>query len=198
MSGGMSSGSAGSPVRARRPWPAACATLWLRRYNPDTQTWSHLAQALAQGDPAARRAAEMSPAERAAAAPEEIDYARGHMMLDDLRSLPTAFLVLAEASPPEPGIAFMGQAVSLIPTQAVQRSRLASRHPQGVPLRYLRSWQTMTEELQGPAPMSSSSTTSQSTRRSPRSSGSLPAAFQKDLRPANSAATSSATPTRPC
>lgn len=119
----------------------------LRRYNPDTQTWNHLAQALAEGSPAAQRFAGMSPAERAAATPDEIDYARGPMILEDLRSLPAVPLVLAEATPSQPGIASVGQAVALMPSQEVQRIRLELRHPGGVPLRYLRSWQATTEEL---------------------------------------------------
>jgi adenylate kinase family enzyme len=120
----------------------------LRRYNPDTQTWNHLGRELAKGNPAAQRFSRMTPAERAVATPEEIDYDRGPMIVEDLRSLSAAPLVLAELAPPYPVIASMGQAVLLMPSQDVQRVRLERRHPQGVPLRYLRSWQTMTEKLE--------------------------------------------------
>ncbi len=119
----------------------------LRRYNPDTQTWSHLAQALAKGDPAAKRFAGMSPAERAVAQPEVIDYARGPMIVADLRALPAAPLVVAELTPPDPAVASAGQAVALLPSQDVQRDRLERRHPDGVPARYVRGWQAMTEVL---------------------------------------------------
>ena len=119
----------------------------LRRYNPDTQTWNHLARALAKGDPAAKRFAGMSPAERASAEPEVIDYARGPMIVVDLRALPADALVVAELTPPDPAVASAGQAVALMPSQEVQRDRLERRHPGSVPARYLRSWQALTEEL---------------------------------------------------
>lgn len=119
----------------------------LRRYNPDTQTWNHLAQALAEGNPAAGRFARMTPAERAAATPDEIDYDRGPMIIEDLRSLPTTPLILAELMPPEGVVTPVGQAVSLMLSQEPQRTRLERRHPHGVPPRYLRSWQTMTERM---------------------------------------------------
>jgi gluconate kinase len=119
----------------------------LRRYNPDTQTWNHLAQALANGNPAAQRFAHMTPVERAAATPSEIHYDRGPMVIDDLRSLPTNPLTLAELIPPEQVATSIGQAVFLMPSQEVQRSRLERRHPQGVPPRYLRSWQETTEKV---------------------------------------------------
>jgi predicted ATPase len=89
----------------------------LRRYNPDTQTWNHLAQALAKGNPAAQRFARMTPAERAAATPDEIDYDRGPMVIDDLRSLPTTPLTLAELIPPEQVATSIAQAVALMPSQ---------------------------------------------------------------------------------
>jgi hypothetical protein len=119
----------------------------MRRYNPDTQTWNHLGQALAVGNPAAQRFSRMTPAERAAATPEQIHYDRWPMIVQDLRSLPTAPLILAEVSPPDPRIASTGRAVSLMPSQEVQRARLERRHPLGVPPRYLRDWPTMTEKL---------------------------------------------------
>lgn len=119
----------------------------LRRYNPDTQTWNHLAAALAQGNPAAQRFADMTPAERATATPKEIGYDRGPMVIEDLGSLPTTPAILAELLPPEQIAASVEQTVCLMPSQEVQRTRLERRHPHGVPPRYLRSWQTMTERL---------------------------------------------------
>jgi gluconate kinase len=119
----------------------------LRRYNPDTQTWNHLARALAKGNPAAQKFADMTPTERAAAIPNEIHYDREPMVIDDLRSLPTNPLTLAELIPPERVATSIGQAVFLMPSQEVQRSRLERRHPQGVPPRYLRSWQETTEKV---------------------------------------------------
>jgi len=120
----------------------------LRRYNPDTQTWNHLALALAAADPAAGRFARMTPAERAAATPDEIRYERGPMILDDLRSLPSVPLVLAEAIPPAGSGAQAGRAPSrLMLSGEAQRSRLERRHPDGVPPRYLRDWQTTVATL---------------------------------------------------
>jgi adenylate kinase family enzyme len=119
----------------------------MRRYNPDTQTWSHLARALAGGNPAAQRFARMTPSERAAAVPAEIDYHRGPMIIEDLRSLPAAPLVVAELVSPEPAIVPIGQAVALMTSQKAQQTRLERRHPDGVPPRYVRQWQATTDKL---------------------------------------------------
>jgi adenylate kinase family enzyme len=119
----------------------------IRRYNPDTQTWNHLARALAAGNPAARRFARMTPAERASATPAEIEYDRGPMIIDDLRSLPPAPLLVAEVAPPDPAAASPTQAVVLLTSRQAQQARLERRHPGGVPPRYVRQWQVTTDKL---------------------------------------------------
>lgn len=119
----------------------------LRRYSPDTWTWKHADRALTLGDPAARRFARMTPAERAAAAPEEIDFDRAPMIVDDLRSLPDDPLVVAELEPPYPEIASPGQAVFLLPSREARHTRLEQRHPGGVPQRYLHDQPAPAAEL---------------------------------------------------
>lgn len=135
----------------------------LRWHNSDAQTWQHLDRAVAAGIPNARRFAAMTPAQRAAAAPEEIEYDRGPFTVDDLRGLPAAPLIVVDGAPPvavegavvdgAPPVAVesavvggaagdAGRVVWLLPSRAVQRARLERRHPDGIPARYLRLWQS--------------------------------------------------------
>lgn len=75
----------------------------LRLYNADTQTWSHRDRAIAAGNAAALRWEALDPAER----PNQPDDAllamslhreRGAMAVDDVRSLGSAVLVVAEGT----------------------------------------------------------------------------------------------------
>jgi gluconate kinase len=116
----------------------------LRWYSCDAQTWQHLDRAVARGIDNAQRFAALTPAQRAVARPEEIDYDRGLLTVEDLRALPSSPIIVVDGAPPDPALA-AGQAVWLLPSQSVQRARLQRRHPDGVPPRYLRQWQRTTE-----------------------------------------------------
>jgi len=117
----------------------------LRWYNCDAQTWRHLDRAVAGGVRNAQRFAALTPVQRAVARPEEIEYDRGPLTVEDLRALPGSPVIVVDGAPPGPAVAAAGQAVWLLPSQAVQRARLEQRHPDGVPLRYLWQWQRVTE-----------------------------------------------------
>jgi hypothetical protein len=110
----------------------------LRLYSADTRTWVHRDRALAAGNAAARRWEALSPGERGrCASPAELlamslHAERGAMVVDDLRALPAAPLIVAEGSTlpawaVSAGIADRSRAVWLIPTAALQRARLAGR-----------------------------------------------------------------------
>jgi hypothetical protein len=110
----------------------------LRLYSADTRTWEHRDRALAAGNAAARRWEAMTPSERwERSTPAEmlemsLHRERGTMVLDDLRALPAAPLVVAEGSPlPASGIVDPARAVWLIPTPAFQRAQLAARGTTG-------------------------------------------------------------------
>lgn len=125
----------------------------LRWYNCDAQTWRHLDRAIASGVRNARRFAALTPAQRAVALPEEIEYDRGPLTVEDLRALPDSPIIVVDGGPPDPTLAAAGQAVWLLPSQAEQRARLQLRHPDGVPLRYLQQWQSAFESAAAsPAP----------------------------------------------
>jgi hypothetical protein len=117
----------------------------LRWYNCDAQTWRHLDRAVAGGIRNAQRFAALTPAQRAVARPEEIEYDRGPLTLDDLRALPRSPVIVVDGAPPDPGVAVAGRAVWLMPSRAVQHARLRRRHPDGVPPRYRWQWQRVTE-----------------------------------------------------
>ena len=108
----------------------------LRWYNADAHTWEHRDRALAAGNAAARRWEAMTQEERRAGSTpaEQLELSlhaeRGPMIVDDLRRLPPSPLTVAEGSTISPevvssGIAAPAQAVWLIPTAELQRSRLA-------------------------------------------------------------------------
>jgi hypothetical protein len=110
----------------------------LRWYNADTRTWAHRDRALAEGHPGARRWEAMTPHERwVTASPAEmlelsLHRERGPMIVDDVLSLPTSPLILAEGSPVAPalvasGVADSSRAVWLVPTRDFQRDQLARR-----------------------------------------------------------------------
>ncbi len=110
----------------------------LRRYSADTWTWRHRDRALRAGDPAAHRWEAMTPRQRwAGRTPDELvemslHRIRGPMVLDDLRALPDAPLVVAEgstlpASALSSAIAERSRAVWLLPTREFQEAALAER-----------------------------------------------------------------------
>lgn len=110
----------------------------LRWYSADTRTWQHRDRALQAGLPAAHRWEAMTPQERwVESTPREmltmsLHHERGPMVLDDLRVLPHAPLVVAEGSPlpawaVPSGIAERSRAVWLLPTRAFQQATLADR-----------------------------------------------------------------------
>lgn len=110
----------------------------LRWYNSDAHTWIHRDRALAAGVSLPPRG------------PGQRFYDRGPMILDDLRGLPDAPLVVAEGGPITPAMASQGgHAVWLMPSQAEQQRRLAGRHPSGVPEAYVRSWEIVRSQLDG-------------------------------------------------
>jgi predicted kinase len=116
----------------------------LRWYNADAHTWDHRDRALEAGDPAALHWEAMTPRERwVATSPAEmvdlsLNLERGPMIVDALRALPAAPLVVAEGSTVLPdlvasGIADRSRAVWLAPTRDLQRARLEERgaEPEG-------------------------------------------------------------------
>jgi hypothetical protein len=122
----------------------------LRWYNADTQTWEHRDRALREGIPAALRWEAMTPHERwVTSTPEEmlemsLHEDRGPMIVDDVRRLPAAPLIVAEGSTVSPavvssGIGDVSQAVWLLPTPERQRAHLEERElPPGPRELYLR------------------------------------------------------------
>jgi hypothetical protein len=104
----------------------------LRLYSADTRTWEHRDRALAAGHAAARRWESLSPVERwERSTPTEmlemsLHRERGAMVLDDLRALPQAPLVVAEGSPLPAAAVDRARAVWLTPTPDFQRAQLAA------------------------------------------------------------------------
>jgi hypothetical protein len=107
----------------------------LRWYSADKQTWEHRDVAIAAGHEAATRWETMTHEERAAtlaANPAEflklnLDFERGPMILDDLRRLPPAPLVVADGSTVLPELVAQGhaerdRAVWLLPTFELHRA----------------------------------------------------------------------------
>jgi hypothetical protein len=87
----------------------------LRWYSSDAHTWAHRDAAIGAGNEAAIRWEAMTREERAAASPEELvqlnlDFERGPMVLDDLRGLPGAPLVVADGSTVLPELVAQGHA----------------------------------------------------------------------------------------
>jgi hypothetical protein len=107
----------------------------LRWYSADARTWDHRDAAIRGGHEGAIRWEGLSPEERHAIALEEpgelvrlnLDLDRGPMIVDDLRSLPAAPLVVADGSTVLPELVDQGHArrdrsVWLIPTFEAHRS----------------------------------------------------------------------------
>lgn len=112
----------------------------LRWYGADTRTWAHRDRALAAGVEAARRWESLKPEERGAAPEDELiamslHRERGQMVIDDVRELPDAPVVVAEgttvpASAVSDGITDAASSAWLIPTPEFLQAQLAS-HPAG-------------------------------------------------------------------
>jgi hypothetical protein len=109
----------------------------LRLYSADTRTWEHRDRALAAGNAAARRWEAMTPQERwERSTPGEmlemsLHRERGAMVLDDLRTLPSKPLAIAEGSTLPAAAADLARAVWMIPTPEFQRAQLAARGTTG-------------------------------------------------------------------
>jgi hypothetical protein len=115
----------------------------LRLYRADTRTWVHRDRALRAGSLPAQRWESLTPADRwTRSTPAEmlemsLHRERGAMVMDDLATLPTAPMILAEGSPlpataVSSGIIEPTQAVWLVPTTEFQRARLdAAATPDG-------------------------------------------------------------------
>lgn len=117
----------------------------LRLYSADTRTWAHRDRAVREAIPAAVRWESLSPVERwnGHSAAELLDMSlhreRGQMVVDDLASLPTSPLVVAEGTvlpawAVTAGSAQRSRAIWLIPTQAFHDQQLAARGMAGEPL----------------------------------------------------------------
>jgi hypothetical protein len=110
----------------------------LRWYSADTRTWQHRDRALRAGNAAARRWEAMTPEQRwVGSTPREmlegsLHRERGLMVIDDLRALPGAPLVVAEGSTLpawalSSGVAERSRAVWLLPTRQFQQATLTDR-----------------------------------------------------------------------
>lgn len=105
----------------------------LRWYSADAHTWEHRDRAIEAGHPAAIRWEAASVAERWSAPPAELlamslHQERGPMIVEDLRSLPSTPLTIAEGTPVTPAAVGAGaRAVWLLPSAEVQRARRQER-----------------------------------------------------------------------
>ncbi|MEB8336694.1 AAA family ATPase [Streptomyces endophyticus] len=107
----------------------------LRRYHADTRTWAHRDRALAAHHEAAVRFETLPPDERWARPVDELlamslHRARGPMVVDDVRALPSAPLTVAEGTTMTPAVAraLPGRAALwLLPTPELLEKRLAER-----------------------------------------------------------------------
>jgi len=97
----------------------------LHIYASDNRTWEHRDRALASGSEPAHRWEMLSPAARLAAPVEEqlamaLVFERRPMIVEDLRALPRAPLVVAEGTILPPEFADPDRSVWLLPTAAFQ------------------------------------------------------------------------------
>ena len=109
----------------------------LRLSSADTRTWIHRDRALTAGSAAARRFEDLSPVDRWAQPTEDLvamslHVERTQMVVDDVRALPTAPLIVAEGTPVRPSLlatedVARTQAVWLLPTEDFQEQQLAAR-----------------------------------------------------------------------
>jgi hypothetical protein len=115
----------------------------LRWYGADTRTWAHRDRALDERNRAAERWEALTPSERwETATPDDmfamsLHVERAAMIVDDLRRLPAAPMIVAEGTPVAPGLISAGiadgsRAVWLLPTAEFARARdLERRWPPG-------------------------------------------------------------------
>jgi hypothetical protein len=106
----------------------------LRLYSADTRTWIHRDRALDAGVAHAERWEALAPSERWDRSDGDLvemslHVERGPMVIDDLRALPPAPLIIAEgstlpASVVSSGVADRAQVVWLLPTPAFQDAQL--------------------------------------------------------------------------
>jgi hypothetical protein len=105
----------------------------LRLHHTDTRTWAHRDRALAAGHHAAARWEALDPAARWELSDDELlelslHHERGPMVVDDVRALPRAPIVLVEGSSvPLPPPGDFGRALWLLPTASFQDAQLAAR-----------------------------------------------------------------------
>ena len=112
----------------------------LRLYSADTRTWVHRDRAIAAGNEAAISWEGLSPDLRRMQPPDELlamslHRERGQMVVDDVRSLPTSPLIVAEGSVVRPADLRAGSlAAWLMPPAGTQPERLRTRDGDSVPL----------------------------------------------------------------
>lgn len=131
----------------------------LRWYSADAQTWRHRDRAVAAGHPAALRFESLSLEDRARLAPAELlelglHSERGPMIVDDVRELPRAPLVVAEGSTIPPfivssALAPAERAVWLIPTPEFGEARVNTRAaPADVRPLLVEAWRLGVEQIE--------------------------------------------------
>lgn len=105
----------------------------LRLYSADTRTWAHRRRALAAGSAAAARWEALTREERRVLPPDELvelwlHRERGPLVVEDLRALPAAPLVLAEGTTvPAAAVDDPARALWLVPAPAFRDAQLAAR-----------------------------------------------------------------------
>ena len=117
----------------------------LRWYNADARTWAHRDRALREGSDAAARWEEWRHGMDATVGPDELfamslHHERGPMVVDDVRALPHAPLVVAEGATVSAAlVAVPGRSVWLLPTAEFQEARLRERDGRALELYLLLS-----------------------------------------------------------
>lgn len=131
----------------------------LRWYNADTRTWAHRDRALHGGSEAAARWEEWRHGIDPTVAPDELfamslHHERGPMVVDDVRGLPHAPLVVAEGATVSAAlVAAPGRSVWLLPTADFQKARLRERDGRALDLYLLLSHEIEREVRENDAPI---------------------------------------------